>query len=83
METNLMPTTSPICGVKSKHSRLKPIAFAMNVAEATLVKQADLVFREFMKYTFWFLIETILLINSFIFCFGMSIQKNYVTPAAS
>jgi hypothetical protein len=69
---NLMPTTIPICGVKSKHSRLKPIAFPMNVAEATLAKTGKPSI--YGVYEIHFLVPHILII-SFIFCLGMNIKK--------
>jgi hypothetical protein len=42
-----------------------------------------MVFREFIKYTFQFLIDAVNHITNFILCWGMNIQNNYMKPATS
>jgi hypothetical protein len=39
-----------------------------------------MVFREFIKHTFQFLVEAVLHIISFIFSWSMNVQNNYMTP---
>jgi hypothetical protein len=39
-----------------------------------------MVFREFIKHTFQFLVEAVLHIISFIFCWSMNVQNNDMTP---
>jgi hypothetical protein len=40
-------------------------------------------FREFIKHTFQFIIEAVLRIINSIFCWGMNVQNNDMTPATS
>jgi hypothetical protein len=41
------------------------------------------VFKKFIKYMFYFIVETVIYINNFILCWGMDIQNNDIAPAAS
>jgi hypothetical protein len=40
-----------------------------------------MVFREFIKQSFQFFVEAVLHSISFIFCWSMNVQNNYMTPA--
>jgi hypothetical protein len=40
-----------------------------------------MVFREFIKHTFHYLVEAVLRIISFTFCWSMDVQNNDMTPA--
>jgi hypothetical protein len=41
-----------------------------------------MVFREFIKYTYQFLIEAVLGVINVILSWGMNVQNNNITPAA-